>query len=74
MAGPNQTGATLQSPMSSSMGYGNSLLSQVSDEELARRKKAMQAAGGTQSPTAPALSSYLGYSAPSVGGFQGPGG
>lgn len=57
--GPNQTGSTLQSPLSSAMGYGGSLVDQVSEEEKLRRQKMLQAQGGI-SPR-PAVSSYLGY-------------
>jgi hypothetical protein len=74
MAGPNQTGTTLQSPMSAELGYGTSLMNQVSDEELARRKKALQAAGSGQNTP---VSGGLGYSSASptpYGGYQAPGG
>ncbi len=61
MAGPNQTGSTLQSPVSEALGYGNSLMNQVSDEEKEKKRKAMQASGMGQQPVLPSLSSYLGY-------------
>lgn len=38
--GPNQTGSVLQ-PVSSLMGYGNSLLNQAKDNEDEKRKKAI---------------------------------
>jgi hypothetical protein len=63
MAGPNQTGNTLVSPLSEQMGYGNALRNQVQDNEDEKRKKALAAAAnGVMPPTpAPALSSYLGF-------------
>ena len=59
-AGPNQTGSTLQSPLSSAMGYGSSLVDQVSEEEKLRRQKMLQTQGAGVSPR-PAVSSFLGY-------------
>lgn len=60
--GPNQTGSTLQSPLSEQLGYGNALQNQMSDEEKEKRRKAMQAAAASQpQPTSPALSQYLGF-------------
>ena len=52
MAGPNQTGSTLNSPVSSSMGYGQSLVDQQAAEAAEKRKKAMQLANSAapQSP------------------------
>lgn len=58
--GPNQTGSTLQSPVSSALGYGSALMEQVSDEEKARRKK-VQDMGSQQEQPMPSLSQYLGY-------------
>lgn len=61
MAGPNQTGSILQSPVSNALGYGDALQQQVADDAEERRRKAMQAAqarGGTQSQ--PQLSQMLG--------------
>lgn len=57
--GPNQTGSTLQSPVSSMMGYGNALLRQVDDETDQKRKKAM--ADASQQQPQPLLSNMFGY-------------
>jgi hypothetical protein len=63
MAGPNQTGQVLQSPLSAQLGFGNALLDQAKDDSEEKRKKAlMDAANGTPPPQpAPALSQYLGF-------------
>ena len=61
MAGPNQTGSILQSPVSNALGYGDALQQQVADDAEEKRRKAMlaaQARGGTQSQ--PQLSQMLG--------------
>lgn len=60
MAGPNQTGSTLQAPVSNALGYGDALNQQVEDEEEKRRKKAEQDASTGVQPTAQ-LSRMLGY-------------
>lgn len=62
-AGPNQTGSTMQAPLSAAMGYGSSLVDQVSEEEKLRRQKMLQNQGASVSPR-PAVSSYLGYQTP----------
>jgi len=62
MPGPNQTGSTLQSPVSEALGYGTSLMNQVSDEAKEKKKRAMQAASsGQDKKVVSSLASSLGY-------------
>lgn len=58
--GPNQSGSTLQAPVSSALGYGNALGSQVDDEEKKRRKEKRQGGNSSVSPTS-LLRGALGY-------------
>ena len=61
MAGPNQTGSILQTPVSNALGYGDALQQQVTDDAEEKRRKAMlaaQARGGASAQ--PQLSQMLG--------------
>lgn len=57
--GPNQTGSALQNPVSSTLGYGSSLLDQTDEEEKKRKKEQQQ--GGNVGGVAPRLSEMIGY-------------
>jgi hypothetical protein len=60
-AAPNQTGSTLNSPVSSSLGYGQDLADQVAAQAEERRKKALSLSGTSAPGTGP-VSGMLGMS------------